>query len=192
MGVCSSFVVVAVMCVALIGCTVAQKTPPAAKKSTEPYRVEKEGKIPPLAPSDVRKEADREESYEDLPITEEPVSVETVEPVNETPPPVSPSPQSPAVSKPADSLPKTMDGYRIQVFASGNEASAQSVKEATEARVGAAAYVELIDGIYKVRVGDCPTREEAEVLLKRCREAGYGDAWVASCRIFIPTKQSGL
>ncbi len=179
------------MCFAVIGCTAVKKTPPAAKKSTEPYRVEKEGKTPPLSPSDVRKEADREESYEEMPVTEESVSVETVEPVNEVPPAPA-SPDTAAGSKPAGAPQKTMDGYRIQVFASGNEASARSVREAVEVQVGVPAYAELVDGVYKVRVGDCPTREEADALLKKCRDAGYGDAWVATCRIFIPKKQPGL
>ncbi|MBP2681501.1 MAG: Sporulation related domain [Candidatus Krumholzibacteriota bacterium] len=184
-------VVLTTLCLASIGCTAAQKKAPAATKSTEPYRVEKEGQIPPVAPADVRKEADKEESYEEMPVTDDTVEAETVEPVNEVPstPVVSDASAEP---KPAAAAQKTMDGYRIQVFATGNEAAARSVREAVEVQVGVPAYVELIDGVYKVRVGDCPTREEADVLVKKCRDAGYGDAWVATSRIFIPKKQSGL
>jgi cell division septation protein DedD len=186
-GVRFCVAIAAATCVVAAGCTAVKKTPPAAKKSTEPYRVEKEGNIPPLMPREVRKEADRVDSYEDLPVTEQPVEVETVEPV--TPPPTRPEGTSSIdPTKSPGPPPKTMDGYRIQVFASGSEDVARSAEQAAEVRLGMAAYVELIDGIYKVRVGDCPTREEADALLKKCREAGYGDAWVAVTRIVIPKR----
>lgn len=171
-------------CIVLTGCTPMKKAPPAATKATEPYRVEKEGDVPPLQPQDVRKEVDREEKYEDLPVADEPVNVETVEP--ETPPPDASPSGGP--SKSLDSAAKMMDGYRVQVFASASEAVAQSARQAAEVRLGVAAYVEFIDRMYKVRVGDCPTRDEADVLLQKCRDAGYGDAWVASGRIFMPKR----
>lgn len=165
-----------------------QKAPPASKKTGEPYRVEKEGKIPPVA--DVRKQADEEEKYEDLPVTEEGVVVEEFTPPAEQP--VSPPSPAAAVSQPlaagAETARDTMAGYRIQVFASGNEAAARSVEEAVEVSVGVPAYIELVDGVYKVRVGDCPSRPEAEALLEKCRKAGYGDAWIATTQIFVPRK----
>jgi hypothetical protein len=165
-----------------------QKTPPAAKKTTEPYRVEKEGKIPPLAPTDVRKAVDEEEKYEDLPVTDEGVVVEEFTPVAEMPPTQPPGSQP--VGAPAEAPRETMMGYRIQVFASGNEAAARSVKEAVEVSVGVPAYIELMDGVYKVRAGDCPSRPEAEALLEKCRSAGYGDAWIATTRILMPLKKT--
>jgi septal ring-binding cell division protein DamX len=172
---------------ATLGCTAGEKTQPSGKKSTEPYRVEKEGAIPPLSQEDVRKEVDREETYEDLPVSEEPVSSETVEPAI---PPPAPSPEVAPPSTTGETPGKTMDGYRIQVFASGSEAAAQGVRESAEVRVGMPAYVEYVDGVYKVRVGDCPSRAEAESLVKRCREAGYGDAWIVSTRIVMPQRQT--
>ena len=187
---CFSLVIVAVVCLVLTGCTAVKKAPPATKKTTEPYRVEKEGHIPPLATSDIRKEVDREESFEDLPVSEEPIEVETVEPVIEAPTPSGGSPGVGAAPGPAQTPAKTMDGYRVQLFASGSETAAESARQTAEVRLGVATYVELIDGIYKVRVGDCPTREEAEVLLKKCREAGYGDAWVATGQILLPPRRN--
>jgi cell division septation protein DedD len=185
--IASWFVVMsAAAAITLTGCTQVKKTPPSAAKSSEPYRVEKEGKIPPLAPSDVRKEVDREEAYEDLPVTEEAVSVENVEPVNE-PPPAPNRPSPPADSTRVQAASKTVQGYRVQLFASASEDAARSVKEAAEVRLGGPAYIERIDGIYKVRVGDCPTREDAETLLAKCREAGYGDAWIATGTILLPS-----
>lgn len=179
-----STVILVSAAVALAGCTQVKKSPPATPKSTEPYRVEDEGKVPPLAPADVRKEVDREEAYEDLPVTEEPVSVEAVEPA---PPPPPPATRADSASAPAER--KTMDGYRIQLFASSAEDAARSVKEAAEVRLSVPAYVEFIDGIYKVRVGDCPTREDAERLLATCRQAGYRDAWITAGKIYLPARR---
>ena len=188
LSVCIRYLLVTAICLAAFGCTSARNTQPAAKKSTEPYRVEKEGTIPPLSQTDVRKKADREETVEELPVSDEPVSSETVEPA--TPPP-APTPATPAPSTSGESPQKTMDGYRIQVFATGSEAAARSAKEAAEVKVGVPAYVEFVDGIYKVRVGDCPSRGEAEALVTRCRDAGYGDAWIVTCRIVMPQRQTG-
>jgi len=152
--------------------------------------VEKEGKVPPLASTDVRKQADEEEKYEDLPVTEEGVVVEEFTPPAEQP--VSPLPSVPVSAQtapnPAGTARDTMAGYRIQVFASGNDAAARSVKEAVEVAVGIPAYIELVEGVYKVRVGDCPSRPEAEALLEKCRAAGYGDAWIATTQILVPRK----
>lgn len=175
---------------AVAGCTTMQKKPAASKKSAEPYRVEKEGKVPPLATTDVRKKADEEEKFEDLPVTEEGVVVEEFAPPAEQPVPPPPSAPVSAQTAPATAgMPRdTMAGYRIQVSASGNEAAARSVKEAVEVSVGVPAYIEVVDGVYKVRAGDCPSRPEAEALLEKCRAAGYGDAWIATTTIFVPRK----
>ncbi len=153
------------------GCTAAKKDQPAAKTDAEVYRLESEGEAPPLPESQVRKEVDRVDTFEEMPVADDGIAVENVEPA---PPPV----KEPAAQK-------TMDGYRIQLLASGNEASAREVRAIAANALGVPAYVDLIDNVYKVRVGDCPTREQAEALLARCRGAGYGDAWIVSCPIVI-------
>jgi cell division septation protein DedD len=163
------------------GCTAVQKTPPASKKASEPYRIEKEGTIPPV-PSDAKKEVDHVEKYEDLPAEDDSVTAEDIEP--ESVPAAPPAAQTPVGS--TEAAQRTMQGYRIQIFASGSEPAARSVREAAEVRIGAPAYVEFVDGVYKVRVGDCPSRPEAETLLQRCRDAGYADAWIAAGTIFLP------
>jgi cell division septation protein DedD len=152
------------------GCTTAAKEQPAAKTDPEPYRLESEGEVPPLPESQVRKEPDRVDTFEEMPVTEDGIEVENVDP---PPPP----PKQPAE--------KTMDGYRIQLLASGSEASAQEVRSIAQSKLGVPAYVDFVDGVYKVRAGNCPTREQAEALLAQCRSAGYGDAWITSCLIVI-------
>ena len=184
-------VIVGAAVLAASACTTMQRKPASAKKPADPYRVESEGKVPPLASTDVKKKADEEEKFEDLPVTEDGVVVEEFTPVEE--PVVAPPAKSAtgAQAQPAGGVEKpqdTMAGYRIQILASGNEAAARSVKESVEVSVGVPAYVELADGVYKVRVGDCPSRPEAEALLAKCRAAGYGDAWIATTTIIVPRK----
>jgi len=172
------------------GCTALQKTPPATKKTADPYRVEKEGNVPPLAPTDVRKAVDEEEKYEDLPVTDEGVVVEEFTPVEESPPSPAAGTPTQTVSAPVKTQRETMMGYRVQIFASANEGAARSVREAVEVSVGVPAYVEIVDGVYKVRAGDCPSRPEAEALLEKCRGAGYQDAWIATTRILMPLRKT--
>ncbi|MEJ2722051.1 MAG: SPOR domain-containing protein [bacterium] len=168
---CAVFLFVSGTSVIVSGCATAAKAPPAAKSDPEEYRLESEGEVPPLPQSQVRKEVDRVDTFEEMPVTDKGIEVENVEP---PPPEVAKAPAQ-----------KTMDGYRIQLIASGNEASAREVQAVAQRKLGVPAYVDLIDNIYKVRVGDCPTREQAEALLARCRASGYGDAWIVSCPIVI-------
>ena len=76
-----------------------------------------------------------------------------------------------------------VDGFRVQVFATGDEETAEAVREAAQEKMGIPVYVELVEGLYKVRIGDCATREAAEVLKQRCQEAGYGDAWIVETQV---------
>lgn len=156
-----------------VGCTTAAKEKPAAASDPEPYRIESEGEVPPLPESQVRKEVDEVDTFEEMPVTDDGIAVENVDP---PPPP------------PKETAEKTMDGYRIQLLASGSDASAQEVSAIAASKLGVPAYVDFVDGVYKVRVGNCPTREEAEALLAKCRGAGYGDAWIVQCPIVIGKK----
>ncbi len=167
--------VVLVSVLAMSGCT---SRPPGGASATAdkgPYRLESEGKVPPLGPTAIRRQIDRVDTFEDLEVVEERIEVEDVAPVAEVV--VQP--------EPADTTAMVLQGYRVQVFASGIRDNAEAVRTSVEAALNISAYVELLDGIYKVRVGDCPNRQEAETLLRRCREAGYSDAWIVSSKVTI-------
>ncbi len=77
----------------------------------------------------------------------------------------------------------TADGYRIQLVASSTEAAAQRVAGEAEAVLGAPAYISYEGGYWKVRVGNCATRMDAESLRSQARSSGYGDAWISACQI---------
>jgi hypothetical protein len=132
------------------------------------YRLESEGQFPPLDSMSVRGEVDRIDVFEESEFLEDTVAVENV--IDETPVAVADSW--------ADST--TTPGYRVQIVATGDGERAEAYKTEVEARLGSAAYLEHIDGVFKVRVGDCRSRREAEELLQRCRAAGYTDAWIVA------------
>ncbi len=72
-----------------------------------------------------------------------------------------------------------VSGFRVQVFASSYEDNAEGVASEVRSKVpGENVYVDNISGMWKVRVGDCADRSEAESLRSRLSGAGYGDAWI--------------
>jgi hypothetical protein len=72
-----------------------------------------------------------------------------------------------------------IDGYRVQVIASSYQENADNVADQVRAAYpGTGVYVEHIQGLYKVRVGDFKDRASAEALRDRLRNAGYPDAWI--------------
>jgi hypothetical protein len=73
----------------------------------------------------------------------------------------------------------TVDGYRVQVIASSYQDNANNVAGQVRAAFGGVGvYVEHIQGLYKVRVGDYKDRASAEAMRDRLRNAGYTDAWI--------------
>jgi hypothetical protein len=162
-----------VLILVLVGACTARppvQKPPAATKD-EPYDFKTEGNIPPLKDADVVREVD----FEEVPVTEEDMQEEDVE--------ISPGESVGAKLEPEF---EQAPGFRVQVFATGNQETAEAVREAAHNKLGVAVYSELVEGLYKVRIGDCPDREQAERLLERCRAAGYGDAWIVETQVRVP------
>jgi len=75
-------------------------------------------------------------------------------------------------------------GFRVQLFATGNielaQARADEYRQLFEEKV----YVELEGLLYKIEVGDCRTREEAEALRRRALGAGCEGAFVVDALIW--------
>jgi|WetSurMetagenome_2_1015567.scaffolds.fasta_scaffold19712_4 hypothetical protein len=73
-------------------------------------------------------------------------------------------------------------GYRIQVFASGDRAAAEKIKEKIVADTAMNAYIEYEDGMYKVRAGDFAERKDAAQA--RLKLAGaYPGSWIVRTTI---------
>ncbi|NIM19395.1 MAG: hypothetical protein GTO51_03335 [Candidatus Latescibacteria bacterium] len=154
----------------IVSCAVQQRAQKPVKATKDkPYRFETEGEIPPLEESDVVRETD----YEEVPVTEEEVLVEEME----LPPPDT--------LRGAPAPAEMVEGFRVQVFATANEETAEAVRVSAERKLELPVYTEMIEGLFKVRVGDCRNREEAEKLLKRCQGAGYGDAWIVETLVLL-------
>lgn len=169
------YVPAVVVMMLLVGCAGSRPVPKPVDDG-EPYRLESEGEVA-LDNAAVRLEVDRVVELEETPVTSGDIPVEDVEyePVE--------------TAEPPDSLLPSMGGFRVQVFASGSYDAAEEVRQAAVSTLGVASYVDRIDGVYKVRVGDCPSRLEAEDLLLRCRQAGYSDAWIVASQVFYKRPQ---
>ncbi|NIA23084.1 MAG: hypothetical protein GWP03_02820 [Proteobacteria bacterium] len=72
----------------------------------------------------------------------------------------------------------TKSGYRVQVFATFSEEKADMIANKVRERTTEPVYVEYIAPYYKVRVGDCTTRDEAESLKSNLYGLGYSDAFI--------------
>ena len=95
-------------------------------------------------------------------------------PEKEMPPPVKAEP-APSASMETSYIP----GFRVQVLASRDPEHARVFAEELRSSVSEKVYVEYLAPYYKVRIGDCATRNDAGRLLRRVREAGFSEAWIA-------------
>ena len=77
-------------------------------------------------------------------------------------------------------------GYRIQIFASGNIDEANAMRmTAAQHITDDSLYVVFDPPVYKVRVGDFRTRAEASQRLGVIIGEGFSDAWVVGDRIVL-------
>lgn len=122
----------------------------------------------------------REERMENL----GPVAVEIPE---EEEPVLSAIPEEEPLPEPAPEPPESASletkygsGYRIQILATREPEKARAFAESARPLFQEKVYVEYLDPYYKVRVGDCLTREEAILLLMRVRRSGFDEAWITA------------
>lgn len=77
-----------------------------------------------------------------------------------------------------------LQGFRIQIFASASIDESNSTRAMALGRlVQDSVYVVYDPPVYKVRVGDYPTRLEANQRLSVLIDKGFPDAWVVPDRI---------
>ena len=84
-----------------------------------------------------------------------------------------------------DSREPSVQGFRIQIASVPDEAGAVEAQRRASSRMGDAetVYVVPAAGAYKIRVGDFPTRADAEARLSEVRGLGYEDAWITGDRV---------
>ncbi len=74
-------------------------------------------------------------------------------------------------------------GFRIQIHAFFSKAGADAAAEKARLRFPERVHVEYVAPYHKVRVGDCVTRAEADVLKARARQLGYTDAFTVETMV---------
>lgn len=87
-----------------------------------------------------------------------------------------------------DDTPKRrrVDGYRVQLFASKEIDKATQEKKEAEFVFngdGIGVYIEFDSPMYKVRIGDCATRDAAEDLRELARKRGYPTSWIVKAKV---------
>jgi len=74
-------------------------------------------------------------------------------------------------------------GFRVQLFATANRELAESRAVEYRQIFDEAVYVDFEGLLYKVAVGDCQTRDEAQALRRVAIGAGCGDAFVVDALV---------
>ncbi|MCD6116865.1 SPOR domain-containing protein [bacterium] len=69
-------------------------------------------------------------------------------------------------------------GFRVQLLATADEEMARKEKKKAVFKFDDNVYLIFEAPMYKIRVGDCITRKQAEILKKRAVRNGFTDAWV--------------
>ena len=141
--------------------------------SGQGYDFRKEGKIPAPANGSARPETDVEE----IAVTGG-SSIDVTE--AEAPPDT--------LNRPAPTATAVADGFRIQLFATADRDVAQNARNVASERLALPAYLDLEEGVYKVRVGDFAKREDAAAALPTVRGKYYPDAWIVPARVNVPPR----
>jgi len=69
-------------------------------------------------------------------------------------------------------------GYRIQIFVSSDPGGAQRIMNEAEEFFPQEVYLQYDAPYHKIRVGNCLTRREADLLKEKAVQHGYRDAWI--------------
>jgi len=74
-------------------------------------------------------------------------------------------------------------GFRVQLLATADEKMARSEKKKAVFKFDDNVYLIFEAPMYKIRVGDCITRKQAEILKKSAVRNGFKDAWIVPSRV---------
>jgi cell division protein FtsN len=68
---------------------------------------------------------------------------------------------------------RLVEAYRVQLIATSTREAAERVKEEALQQFDVGVYVEYHPPFYKVMIGDCRTREDADALIEQAKMKGY-------------------
>jgi hypothetical protein len=143
---------------------------------------EEELVVPPPAEPVVEEEVYVEPMEEEMAAVPPPVEEQPAMPLPPAPPAVKEEVYTPLETPTA--APAQVLGFRVQIFASSTDKGANRVADdARAAFANQSVYVDHIVPYYKVRIGDCLTREEADVLRKQALNLGFDGAFIVETMI---------
>ncbi|MEJ2627232.1 MAG: SPOR domain-containing protein [bacterium] len=86
----------------------------------------------------------------------------------------------------------SIQGFRVQLLATPNEEQARKAKQKAIYKIQENVYLEFESSLWKIRVGDCRTRKEAEELREKVRRIGrreneveWSNAWIVPSKIQV-------
>ncbi len=89
----------------------------------------------------------------------------------------------------------TIQGYRVQLLATPHEDLARRAKQKAIYKIQENVYLEFAGTFWKIRVGDCRTRKEAEELREKVKRIGrregeseWVNAWIVPSKIKVKQK----
>ena len=133
------------------------------------------------------------EDFDPLTLDEPEIDVEPV--VENVPDDTQVSPietdQPPASDISTDDM---VDGFRVQLFAIKDEARAREERRKAVFRFEEHVYLDFDSPYWRLRVGDCQTRSEAEELVEKAKEVGFFDnnPFVVPSKVFRKTERAGM
>jgi hypothetical protein len=116
-------------------------------------------------------------------IVEEPVGIPPVTEIAVAPPVLPPAVPTYTPAPAPSVAPSAVYGFRVQIFASSTQKNASRVADDARSSFGGKVYVEHVAPYYKVRVGDCLTKGEADMLKNKALSIGFRGAFVVETMI---------
>lgn len=148
-------------------------TPPPVAETVTPPPVEEVASAHPVAPPAAAEE----------PVATAPPPTEVAVAPAPAPTPTPATALVPVPSETPASPQGSIYGFRIQIFASSTEKNAMKIVDDARSSFGGKVYVEHLAPYYKVRVGDCLTREDAQLLKTKAVGMGYRGAFIVETMI---------
>lgn len=96
------------------------------------------------------------------------------------------------IPEPVKSKYKTIEGYRVQIFAGVDSINALASKNLANTTVADTIYSISEKGLYKLQVGDYPYYPQADSIKRKFRQSNFPGAWIVKTNILIPIKETEL
>ncbi|MFH1942849.1 MAG: SPOR domain-containing protein [bacterium] len=86
-------------------------------------------------------------------------------------------------SKPEETGSETVQGFRVQLLATKDEIAAQEANRKAIFAFEQGVYLTFEAPLYRLRIGNCRTRKEAEELRDEAIRRSFRDAWIVPSKV---------